>query len=120
MKKVFSLALLVVAASAWSAGSAEAHEATSITGEVIDITCYISAGAKGDGHRQCAQVCADAGLPLGILGEDGNVYMTAGKGMPAPPATDMLRGHAAHMVTVEGTVSERDGARLIVVDKVSM
>ena len=65
-------------------------------------------------------MCADAGLPLGILGDDGNVYMTAGNGMPAPPATDMLRGHAHHMVTVEGMVAERDGARLITVEKVSM
>ena len=118
--RILTLGLLVVAAGAFSADRAEAQEMASVTGEVIDLTCYIAGGMKGDGHRACAQVCADAGLPLGILSSDGHVYMTAGKGMPAPPATDMLRGHAAHTVTVEGTVSERDGARLITVDKVSM
>ncbi len=118
--KVLTLALLVVAAGAFSADKAEAQEMASITGEVIDLTCYISGGMKGNDHRMCAQVCADAGLPLGILSADGDIYLTAGKGMPAPSATDMLKGHAAHTVTVEGIVTERDGARLITVDKVSM
>ena len=38
-----------------------------VTGEVIDITCYIAGGMKGEGHRECAQMCADQGLPLGFL-----------------------------------------------------
>lgn len=118
--KVLTMAVLVAAAGAFSADKAAAQEMASVTGEVIDITCYIAGGMKGEDHRMCAQVCADVGLPLGILSTDGHVYMTAGKGMPAPPATDMLKGHAAHQVTVEGAVTERDGARLIVVDKVSM
>ena len=118
--KLLTLALLVVAAGAFSADKAEAQETATVTGEVIDITCYIAGGMKGDDHRMCAQVCADAGLPLGILGTDGHIYMTAGKGMPAPPATDLLKGHAAHTVTVEGMLTERDGARLIIVDKVTM
>lgn len=118
--KVLTLAMLVVAAGGLSADKAEAQEMSSVTGEVIDITCYITGGMKGADHRMCAQVCADAGLPLGILSTDGDIYLTAGKGMPAPPATDLLKGHAAHTVTVEGMVTERDGARLITVDKVTM
>lgn len=118
--RILTLAMLVAAAGAFSADRAEAQEMASVTGEVIDITCYIAGGMKGEEHRMCAQVCADAGLPLGILSEDGHVYMTAGKGMPAPPATEQLKGHAAHTVTVEGMVAERDGARLITVDKISM
>ncbi|MDX1579210.1 MAG: hypothetical protein R3266_12040 [Gemmatimonadota bacterium] len=118
--KALSMAVLVAAAGAFSAGSVEAQEATTMTADVIDIACYVNMGLKGEQHRECAQVCADAGLPLGFLGEDGNVYFATGEGMPAPPANEMLRPHAEHTVTVEGEVHERSGARSIVVSKVSM
>ena len=118
--RVFSLALLVAAAGAFSARSVEAQEMTVLTAEVIDIACYVGMGSKGDGHRECAQMCADQGLPLGFLGEDGHVYLGLGEGMPAANVKDMLKPHAAHMVTVEGMVTERGGARNIVVKKVSM
>ena len=46
--------------------SAVAH----VTGEIIDSACYIKMGAKGESHRDCAQKCGDAGIPLALL-EDG-------------------------------------------------
>jgi len=118
-RTVLSLAL-VLAAGAFSASSAQAQEMQSLKGEVIDIVCYTNMGAKGEDHRACAQSCADVGLPLGVLGEDGNVYLATAAGMMAPLPKDMLRGHAAHQVTVEGTINERSGSRTIVVSKVSM
>jgi len=118
-RKVLSLAL-VLTAVAFSASSAQAQEMQSVTGEVIDIVCYTNMGMTGEGHRECAQSCADVGLPLGLLGEDGNVYLATAPGMMAPLPKDMLRGHAAHQVTLEGMINERSGARAIVVSKVSM
>ncbi len=118
-RNVLSLAL-VVAAAAVSASSAQAQEMQSVKGEVIDIVCYTNLGMTGDGHRECAQSCADVGLPLGLLGEDGHVYLATAAGMMAPLPKDMLKGHAAHQVTIEGVVNERSGSRSIVVSKVSM
>ena len=117
--KILSLAL-VLAAGAFSASAVQAQEMQSVKGEVIDIVCYTNMGMTGDGHRECAQSCVDVGLPLGVLGEDGHVYLATAPGMMAPLPTDMLKGHAAHQVTVEGMVNERSGARTIVVSKVSM
>ena len=42
--KVLTLALLVAAGGAFSADKAEAQEMASVSGEVIDITCYITSG----------------------------------------------------------------------------
>ena len=59
---------------------AQAHEATAgtemtITGQVIDLNCYTTNGASGAGHKACAQGCAKAGVPLGILSSDGTIYV---------------------------------------------
>ncbi len=122
--KVLSLALLVAAAGAFSARSVAAQdmggEMKTMTAQVVDLACYVNMGAYGESHRECAQICADAGLPLGFLGSDGNVYMAFGAGMPAPLANETLRPHAEHTVEVTGKVMQRSGARSIVVEKVSM
>src|SRR5437899_3456779 len=47
----------------------------SLVGEVIDLSCYLQVGKHGDKHRDCGQKCARNGEPLGLLGEDGAVYM---------------------------------------------
>ena len=86
-----------------------------ITGEVIDITCYASAGAKGDGHKECAQMCINNGLPIGILDKSGKVYVAVKGHMPAKSE---LYDFIAQNVTASGTVSERGGVRVIDIDKV--
>lgn len=116
MKRIaFSLlfAALLVAAVPLVAG-----EAVSVTGEVIDSACYIKMGAKGEGHRDCAQACADAGIPLALL-EDGTdkVIWVASKADAESPNKD-LRPHAGHKVTVTGKWAERGGAKLLVIESI--
>src|SRR5687768_3261546 len=36
-----------------------------VTGEIIDISCYLQVGKHGDKHRDCGQKCARAGQPVG-------------------------------------------------------
>src|SRR5438034_9101011 len=55
-----------------------------ITGQVIDINCYTTMGASGEGHKMCAQACAKAGVALAILGSDGTIYMPVSS-KPADP-----------------------------------
>jgi hypothetical protein len=103
----FALPLAVVAA-----------ETASVTGEVIDTACYVKMGAKGDSHRECAQKCADAGIPLAIL-EDGTgkvVLLVAQKDMETP--NQQLREHAGRKVTVTGRWFEKGGVKLLEVASV--
>jgi len=53
---------------------ADGSEVT-LTGEIVDLSCYLTGGKKGRAHRACAKRCADRGLPIGILTEDGTVYL---------------------------------------------
>ncbi len=46
-----------------------------LEGEIVDLSCYLSSGKKGRIHKTCAQRCADRGLPIGILTDDGKVYL---------------------------------------------
>src|SRR5690606_29190583 len=47
-----------------------------LKGEVLDLSCYMTSGATGKGHKACAQGCLDKGLPAGILNKaDGKVYL---------------------------------------------
>src|SRR5207249_3343931 len=42
-----------------------------VTGEVLDMTCYIAYNLSGPGHAKCARDCIRSGLPAGIKAQDG-------------------------------------------------
>ena len=48
-------------------GHADAATVT-VTGEVLDMACYIDHGATGAKHAECAKTCIESGLPVGLKG----------------------------------------------------
>lgn len=86
-----------------------------ITGEVVDLACYLTEGMRGPGHRECAQKCITSGLPVGIKTQD-RLYLVIGS--EHGPANKTLASLAAQQVTAEGKVSQRDGVHLIAIKKV--
>ena len=69
MKRAYFLSIaLVVCVIAVSMPSMASQQVT-VRGEVIDSVCFIKGGAQGAGHRDCAQTCADNGIPLALLEE---------------------------------------------------
>lgn len=68
------VASFIVAVASPAPAHAEGADVT-LTGEVVDLSCYLTGGKKGRAHRACAKRCADRGLPIGILTEDGSVYL---------------------------------------------
>ena len=46
-----------------------------VTGEVIDLSCYLQLGKHGEAHRSCGQKCAQNGQPVGLLAKDGTLYL---------------------------------------------
>ena len=110
MKK---LLILIAVMSLVSSGIAFSQDSKSIKGEVIDVSCYIAAGAKGAGHKDCASACLKAGEPGGILEEKtGNVYIVVTGDHSTNPNKKIL-SHVAKMVEAKGIVSEKDGVRII-------
>src|ERR1043166_7105121 len=68
--------------------AAQGNEMT-LTGQVIDVNCYMTMGASGAGHKQCATGCAKAGVALAILSSDGTLYMPVSS-KPADPQNARL------------------------------
>ncbi|MBI4539192.1 MAG: hypothetical protein HY704_06770 [Gemmatimonadetes bacterium] len=95
-------------------------QSVEFTAQVVDLSCKLQANLSGDSHRQCAQVCADAGIPLALLGQDGTLYIPLTEGMPGKSQNDRLRPHAEHTVRVKGKVVERAGLKGIILESVTM
>lgn len=94
-------------------GNAFSSEIKTIKGEVIDVSCYASAGAMGEGHKTCALACLKAGEPAGILEEKtGKVYVVVTMDHMSNPATKVMP-FVAKMVEVTGSVNEKGGVSTV-------
>ena len=110
-------ALLAVSLLAIGLGIAD-EKTTTVTGEVIDSSCYIKMGAKGADHAKCAADCGKAGVPLALLTDDGTfVWVASTKDMES--ANAILQPYVAKKVTLEGQWFERSGTKLFAVSKVT-
>lgn len=120
MKLIWTAAAMLVAATA-----AQAAEKVRVTGEAIDTWCYFSGvmggadAVQGTAHHTCALWCAAGGIPVGLLTEDGTVYMVLALGDDDNSAEgDSFIKIASHVITAEGTTYTRDGVNYIVVNQV--
>jgi hypothetical protein len=85
---------------------AQGHMATAgnemtITGQVVDLNCNTTNGASGPSHKACAQACAKAGVPLGILASDGTIYLPVSS-KPGDPQNSKLEPFVEGKVKVTG------------------
>ena len=81
-----------------------------VTGEVIDMACYIDHGARGEKHAECAKTCIESGLPVGIRDKDGKVYLVIGE---HKTLNKELAVFAAKTITVRGKFVSREGINMI-------
>jgi len=97
--------------SAQQAMAAPAPDVT-ITGQVVDLNCYVTMGASGASHKTCAVACAKAGVALAILSSDGNLYMPV-SAKPGDPQNSRLEPFAEGRVKVTGTHRMTSGMHTI-------
>lgn len=91
-----------------------------VVGEIIDLSCYLQVGKHGDKHRDCGQKCVRNGQPVGLLTEDGTVYMLIDEehNSRRDGLTDFRKQAVelmAHVVKVHGTLTEVDGHKSLYV-----
>jgi len=103
--------------------AAQGHAATAgnemtITGSVVDLNCHTTNGASGAAHKACAQACAKAGVPLGILGTDGTIYLPVSS-KPGDPQNSKLEQYVEGKVKVTGTHRMVSGLHTIEIKTVS-
>ena len=96
-------------------GSAFA-EVQTITGEVMDSFCYVTKDARGKEHAQCASSCIKAGIPVGVLTDNGEFYFPLRA--DHKPANPLFEKYGGLKVKVSGTVYEKHNTKFIVVSSV--
>ena len=91
-----------------------------VVGEIVDFSCYLQLGKHGEKHRSCGQKCVQNGQPIGLLTQNGTLYMLM------PEEHDPRRDggvdakasgseHMGHIVEVNGTEASVGGYRGIYV-----
>ena len=116
-QRITASSLAVGALLAWTV--IPAFAADSVTGEVVDLTCYLAhpQSGQGAGHRKCADVCLKKGLPAGLLTADKQLYLLL-EDHEHPKPYAQLKEKAAEQVTVEGTKTTSGGVNALVVEAV--
>ena len=119
---------LMAAVLALPAGALAATqgERVQIKGEVIDTWCYFSGvmggpdSVVGSAHHTCALWCAAGGIPVGVLAEDGTVYMVLKyEGDDHVTGGDTILEVQSDLITADGLLYQRDGINYLVVEKVT-
>ena len=87
-----------------------------VTGEVLDMTCYIASNLSGPDHAECARVCIRSGEPAGIKARDGKIYLLTGE--PGHSVNAELADYAAKIVTIKGRQTVRDGFAQLQVEEI--
>src|SRR5436189_2201666 len=84
---------------------------TTITGEVVDLWCYLEGGDRGPAKKDSAVACAKAGNPIGVLDAKGNLFVTAGL-KDHHPAQSVLLTRMSDQVTITVTVVKKGGVQM--------
>jgi hypothetical protein len=116
---------IAAVALALGAGSALAHEghahaaagpAQTISGEIVDMACYMSGEEHGPKHAKCAGMCVTGGAPMGLLTKDGVLYLVVADHADEKPyeAAKKLAGGGAALT---GKVTKKGGVQALIVDK---
>ncbi len=102
---VLFFALIVLAGT----GALFAHEdhddgELTVRGEILDMACYVAHEAKGPDHAACAKRCAKGGQPIGLLAEDGTVYLLYASHEDGA-AFEQAKEHAGQQVEIAGVAA---------------
>ena len=89
-----------------------AAKSVTVSGEIVDMACYMGHGAMGEKHKECAVTCVAAGSPMGLLTDKGVLYVLL-------PPHDNKDGYnkakelAGDKVEITGMPSSRNGTKAI-------
>ncbi len=110
---------MLLSAVAVSQEKKMSKEAT-VTGEVVDIACYLAGGSRGPDHATCGKACAKAGGALGILTADGKIYVSLLPDDHKNSPNHLLMDFVGENVEAKGYVRAKAGMTGIMVRSVSL
>ena len=105
----FSAALAVAPLARAEEAAKDAAAEKTLTGEVVDMMCYVDHNATGEKHAACAAKCIKGGGPVGIVSE-GKTYLVVGD---HKPMNDQLAEFAGKTVTLKGKLATNGGIAML-------
>jgi hypothetical protein len=106
----FATAPLALAHDPSEHGKESAASEKTVTGEIVDMMCYVDHNAVGEGHGQsCGAKCIKNGGPVGIV-ENGKAYLVVGE---HKPMNDELADSCGKTITLKGKLAERGGIAML-------
>ena len=91
-------------------GQSDTSVSKEVTGEVVDMMCYVDHNAVGEKHGQaCGVKCVKNGGPVGII-SDGKAYLVVGE---HKPMNDQLAEYCGKTITLKGKLAERGGIAML-------
>ena len=91
----------------------------SVTGEVVDMGCWLGHAARGEKHISCATKCLSQGMPMGLLTTNGTLYLVTLDHDNADPYNN-LKSMAGKNASVTGNLLTRSGMKGIEATKVQL
>jgi hypothetical protein len=96
-----------------------------ITGEAVDVHCYVEAGGKDREYRDCLKQSLGKGFPIGILEKKtGHIYLAVihhpelnGKHGEFEPANALLEPHMGLQLKVTGIVATSEDMHMIAIQR---
>ena len=111
--------------SVLTAHAAQDPQRVTVTGEIMDTWCYYSGvmgspeSTTGSAHHTCAVWCAAGGIPVGLLTEEGDVYLVLEvEGVGTADGKETVLDIQSDVITADALLYERDGFKYLVVEKV--
>lgn len=119
-RKAFWIVVVPLILGAWVGAPAhegEDHGEITVRGEILDMACYVAHGAKGADHAACAKRCVKGGQPMGLLAEDGTVFLLYADHKDAS-AFEQAKEFAGKNVELKGKKAAQSGIKGIEVQSV--
>jgi len=103
----------------------ESGKVATVTGEVVDVSCYLQLGKRGEAHIACGSKCIANGQPIGVVDAEGQLYIVMAE--EHHPRRDgqvelktVLGPLLAKTVTLTGMMTEMKGYRALFVQAAEM
>jgi hypothetical protein len=91
-----------------------------VVGEVVDVSCYLQLGKRGEAHIPCGTNCVQNGAPVGIVDDQNTLYIVMAEehdprryGNVA--LEEAMLPYMAKTVQVTGMLTDRDGVKTLYV-----
>ncbi len=115
---IVAMMFLAVGAFVMAHGDEEhGDEQMTVKGEIVDMACYVAHGARGAEHQACALRCVKAGQPMGLITEDGKLYLLWANHSDGS-AFEAAKELAGEIVELTGKGSDQNGVNGIEVASV--